>query len=152
MGGDVGAKNGDGDVEIAWDSSEVGADTEIEYVPLVRVEGGGYMLTRVEHPSSTNMGGGYITQNIPPSPHPREGTLIDEWVLAVMLAILWVVFWVVVDIATTPIDSHGMGIFLGTLSAPFFVGTVLALRFCWLNGPDVLSYWLRELREFFRKN
>ena len=65
MGGDVGAKNGDGDVEIAWDSSEVGADTEIEYVPLVRVEGGGYMLTRVEHPSSTNMGGGYITQNIP---------------------------------------------------------------------------------------
>ncbi len=38
MGGDVGAKNGDGDVEIAWDSSEVGADTEIEYVPLVRVE------------------------------------------------------------------------------------------------------------------
>ena len=36
MGGDVDAKNGD--VEIAWDSSEVGADTEIEYVPLMRVE------------------------------------------------------------------------------------------------------------------
>jgi hypothetical protein len=30
------AKNGD--VETAWDSSEVGADAEIEYVPLKRVE------------------------------------------------------------------------------------------------------------------
>ena len=30
------AKNGD--VETAWDSSEVGADAEIEYVPLMRVE------------------------------------------------------------------------------------------------------------------
>ena len=27
-----------GDVETAWDSSEVGADAEIEYVPLMRVE------------------------------------------------------------------------------------------------------------------
>jgi len=30
------AKNGD--VETAWDSSEVGANAEIEYVPLMRVE------------------------------------------------------------------------------------------------------------------
>ena len=30
------AKNGD--VETGWDSSEVGADAEIEYVPLMRVE------------------------------------------------------------------------------------------------------------------
>ena len=27
-----------GDVETGWDSSEVGADAEIEYVPLMRVE------------------------------------------------------------------------------------------------------------------
>ena len=30
------AKNGD--VETGWDSSEVGANAEIEYVPLMRVE------------------------------------------------------------------------------------------------------------------
>ena len=88
MGGDVDAKNGV--VEIAWDSSEVGADTEIEYVPLMRVEGGGYILTRVEHPSSTNMGGMHIIQNIPPS--SGEGTFVDESLLAVKLTILWVVF------------------------------------------------------------
>ncbi len=127
MGGDVDAKNGDGDVEIAWDSSEVGADTEIEYVPLVRVEGGGYMLTRVEHPSSTNMGGGYITQNIPPSPHPREGAFFDEVLFATKLSILWVVCCIVLDEVT---DGGGMGIFLGILSAPVFGGAVLALRFC----------------------
>ena len=39
------AKNGD--VETAWDSSEVGENAEIEYVPLMRVE----------NSSSTNMGG-----------------------------------------------------------------------------------------------
>ena len=98
MGGDVDAKNGDGDVEIAWDSSEVGADTEIEYVPLMGVE----------HPSSTNMGGGYITQNIPPSPHPREGAFFDEVLFAAKLSILWVVFCIVLDEVT---DGGGWGSF-----------------------------------------
>ena len=72
------AKNGD--VETAWDSSEVGADAEIEYVPLMRVE----------NSSSTNMGGMHIIQNIPPS--FGEGAFVDESLLAVKLTILWVVF------------------------------------------------------------
>ncbi|CAL6324948.1 unnamed protein product [Bathycoccus prasinos] len=78
-----------GDVETGWDSSEVGANAEIEYVPLMRVE----------NSSSTNMTGGHIIQNIPPSS--------DNW---------------------------GMGIFFAILSAPFFVGAVLGVRFCWLYG------------------
>ena len=129
------AKNGD--VETAWDSSEVGADAEIEYVPLMRVE----------NSSSTNMGGMHIIQNIPPS--SGEGAFVDESLLAVKLTILWVVFCIVLDFAT---DGGGMGIFLGILSAPFFGGAVLGVRFCWLYGPGILSGWLRELREFFRKS
>ena len=88
------AKNGD--VETAWDSSEVGADAEIEYVPLMRVE----------NSSSTNMGGMHIIQNIPPS--SGEGAFVDESLLAVKLTILWVVFCIVLDFAT---DGGGMGIF-----------------------------------------
>ena len=129
------AKNGD--VETGWDSSEVGADAEIEYVPLMRVE----------NSSSTNMGGMHIIQNIPPS--SGEGAFVDESLLAVKLTILWVVFCIVLDFAT---DGGGMGIFLGILSAPFFGGAVLGVRFCWLYGPGILSGWLRELREFFRKS
>ena len=132
------AKNGD--VETGWDSSEVGADAEIEYVPLMRVE----------NSSSTNMGGVHIIQNIPPS--SGEGAFVDESLLAVKLTILWIVFCAVVDYATCATDNWGMGIFFAILSAPFFVGAVLGVRFCWLYGPGILSGWLRELREFFRKS
>ena len=110
MGGDVGAKNGDGDVEIAWDSSEVGADTEIEYVPLVRVE----------HPSL-------------PSPQPNivplnqrtiEGISIprDPWVwnnpTFNKFVICWFATWWVLDLAT---DGGGMGIFFGFVLFPFIL-------------------------------
>ena len=37
------AKNGD--VETGWDSSEVGANAEIEYVPLMRVENSSFPST-----------------------------------------------------------------------------------------------------------
>ena len=36
--------------------------------------------------------------------------------------------------------------------APYFGGAVLGVRFCLLYGPGILSGWLRELREFFRKS
>ena len=130
------AKNGD--VETAWDSSEVGADAEIEYVPLMRVE----------NSSSTNMGGMHIIQNIPPS--SGEGAVVDESLLVVKLIILWVVLWAVVDMATSTFTNNA--IWFGIFTAPFFAGAVLGVRFCWLYGPGILSGWLRELREFFRKS
>ena len=62
------------------------------------------------------------------------------------------VFCAVVDFATCATNGWGIGIFFAILTAPFFGGAVLGVRFCLLYGPGVLSGWLRELREFFRKS
>ena len=96
------------------------------------------------------MAGVHIIQNIPPS--SGEGVFVDESLLAVKLTILWVVFCAVVDFATCATNGWGIGIFFAILTAPFFGGAVLGVRFCWLYGPGILSGWLRELREFFRKS
>ena len=133
MGGDVDAKNGD--VEIAWDSSEVGADTEIEYVPLMRVE----------HPSLPSPQPNIAPLNqraiegipIPREPwvwnDPKFNDFVKCWLAA------WVVFWFVTGLFIpedwNPFEGGGELVYFHLLLIPVIIG-----RFCWVTWTNYRGY------------
>ena len=139
------AKNGD--VETAWDSSEVGANTEIEYVPLMRVE----------NSSSPSQQPNTATLNQP----TIEGISTPQdpcgWVKK--FAICWFVVFTVLDVVI--FGGDGMGIGFGGLESFFLfpVGLLIALpfRFCWVKWTNYLGYdicenfavWIEKKRKSF---
>ena len=111
------AKNGD--VETAWDSSEVGANAEIEYVPLMRVEN-----------SSS------------PSQQHNTATLCGwDHDAFKKFAICWFVVFTVVDFAG---GGGGMGILGGFFLFPVGLLIAIPLRFCWVTWTNYLGYDICE--------
>ena len=137
------AKNGD--VETAWDSSEVGADAEIEYVPLMRVEDSS------SHSQQPNI----ATLNQP----TIEGISTPQdpcgWVKK--FAICWFAIFMVWGYVNEFV--YGYSNFLDGSFILFPVGLLIALlfRFCWVKWTNYLGYdicenfavWIEKKRKSF---
>ena len=81
-----------GDVETAWDSSEVGADAEIEYVPLMRVENSS---SPSQQPNTATLNQHTIEGiSTPHDPCGWDGTAFKKFVLF-WFGTCWVVFGVI---------------------------------------------------------
>jgi len=129
------AKNGD--VETAWDSSEVGANAEIEYVPLMRVEN-----------SSS------------PSQQHNTATLCGwDHDAFKKFAICWFATWSVLFIILCLLGDEGspFAIIFSVALFPFGFLIAIPLKFFWVTWTNYLGYdicenfaiWIEKKRKSF---
>ena len=118
------AKNGD--VETGWDSSEVGADAEIEYVPLMRVENSS---SPSQQPNTATLNQHTIEGiSTPHDPCGWDGTAFKKFVLF-WFGTCWVVFGVILKDKV----CCGNDIVYGILLFPLLFVITFVFRFCCYN-------------------
>jgi len=141
MGGDVDAKNGD--VEIAWDSSEVGADTETEYVPLMREE----------HPSLPSPQPNIVPLNqLTIEGIPVRDPVVYVWKLSEYWIATWIVLWITGSIfikdENDPGGAWGTNVFFLFPLLLLPVGTCVFWWVTWVKQipfdreKEPVKYWL----------
>ena len=141
------AKNGD--VETAWDSSEVGANAEIEYVPLMRVENSS---SPSQQPNTATLNQPTI-EGISTPRDPCAPTTFKKF------AICWFATWSVLFIILCLLGDEGspFAIIFSVALFPFGFLIAIPLKFFWVTWTNYLGYdicenfaiWIEKKRKSF---
>ena len=129
------AKNGD--VETGWDSSEVGANAEIEYVPLMRVE------------NSSSPSQQHNTATLCGWDHDAFKKFAICWFAT------WFVLVIIIGIADGEIFGGGTGnnpytsgtgfwFWVSVMLFPLGLLIAIPLKFCWVTWTNYLGYDICE--------
>ena len=141
------AKNGD--VETAWDSSEVGADAGVEYVPLMRVENSSFPSPQPNTATSNQH------NTIEGISTPRDPCGWDHEAFK-KFALFWFATWFVlclffkiIGIADNKIcgegcDGTGFVIMFSVMLFPLGLLIAIPLKFCWVTWTNYLGYDICE--------
>ena len=142
-----------GDVETAWDSSEVGADAEIEYVPLMRVENSSFPSPQ---PNTATLNQHNTIEGISTPRDPCAPTTFKKF--AICWFATWSVFFIIQYIVEDEgDDGSGFVIMFSVMLFPLGFLIAIPLKFFWVTWTNYLGYdicenfaiWIEKKRKSF---